>query len=83
MPKLKIKGKHYTVHRSNRKNKKFKIYKNGKTIHFGEKGYSISPGTKKGDRYCARSYGIKTNDPFSPNSLSRMMWKCVGKKSRR
>jgi hypothetical protein len=50
----------------------------------------IQPSTKKGDSYCARSYGIKKrlpkskqNDPNTPNNLSRKKWKCVGKKSRR
>lgn len=48
----------------------------------------IQPGTKKGDSYCARSYGIKKrmknpNSKNTPNALSRKKWKCVGKKSRR
>ena len=55
-----------------------------KTVHFGARGYSIAPGTKKGDRYCARSSGIKgKDDPVSPNYQSREMWDCVGKKSKR
>ena len=48
----------------------------------------IQPSTKKGDAYCARSYGIKKglskskqNDPNTPNNLSRKRWKCKGKKS--
>ena len=28
-----------------------------KTVRYGAKGYSIAPGAKKGDRYCARSWG--------------------------
>ena len=44
---------------------------------YGAKGYSISPGTKKGDSYCARSAGqMKKNpkaakNPNSPLRLSR------------
>lgn len=56
------------------------------TIRFGAKGYKIKPGTKAGDSYCARSYGImkkhpSAKNPNSPNSLSRKKWKCRGKKS--
>ena len=60
-----------------------------KTVRYGAKGYSISPGTKKGDSYCARSAGqMKKNpkaakDPNSPLRLSRKKWKCSGSKSRR
>jgi hypothetical protein len=76
--------------------KKFvKVVKNKKTgrtkkVSYGATGFTISPGTKKGDSYCARSYGIKMklppskrNDPNSPNNLSRKKWKCAGKKTRR
>jgi hypothetical protein len=35
--------------------KKFKKTIDGKTVKFGAKGYSIAPGTEKGDSYCARS----------------------------
>ena len=63
--------------------KKFKTTVNGKTIKFGAKGYSIAPGTSKGDNYCARSSGIpKCKGPKPcPNDLSRDAWGCVGKKS--
>ncbi len=61
-----------------------------KTVRYGAKGYTIAPGTKRGDSYCARSLGIKKrlskkkqNDPNSPNNLSRRKWKCSGAKSRR
>jgi len=62
------------------KGKKWKT--NG--VSHGQKGVKISPGTSRGDAYCARSYGIKgnwKNDPNSPNRLSRKKWKCRGKKS--
>jgi hypothetical protein len=58
-----------------------------KKVSYGAKGYRIAPGTKKGDSYCARSYGQMqdfskaANDPNSPLRLSRRKWKCVGKKS--
>lgn len=61
-----------------------------KTIKYGDSDYTISPGTSRGDSYCARSYGIKQslskekqNDPNTPNNLSRKKWKCSGKKSKK
>jgi len=55
---------------------------------YGQKGARISPGTSKGDSYCARSFGIKKglskkkqNDPNTANNLSRKKWKCKGAKS--
>jgi hypothetical protein len=84
------------------KGKKFvKVVKNSKTgrtkrVGYGARGYKISPGTSKGDSYCARSYGIKqemlkkggksakkARDPNSPNNLSRKKWRCSGKKSKK
>ena len=57
-----------------------------KTVSYGAKGYTIAPGTSRGDSYCARSYGIAKKHPSarkrtSPNFLSRQKWKCRGKKS--
>lgn len=76
----KAKKKTYTNPKTGRK----------KTVKYGQKGATVSPGTKKGDSYCARSNAIKKslpkekrNDPMSPNNLSRKRWKCVGDKSRR
>ena len=63
--------------------------KNKKTVRYGAKGYSIAPGTSKGDSYCARSYGQMKDHPSaakdanSPLRLSRKKWKCSGKRSRR
>ena len=60
-----------------------------KTVRYGAKGYSIAPGTKKGDSYCARSAGQmkkfpkSAKNPNSPLRLIRKKWKCSGKKSRR
>jgi hypothetical protein len=62
--------------------KKFKAKVDGKTVKFGAKGYSIAPGTPKGDSYCARSAGIKKcAKPPCANDLSRKAWGCEGKKS--
>ena len=62
--------------------KKYSAEVNGKTRSFGAKGYSIAPGTAKGDNYCARSSGIKKcKEPPCANDLSRKAWGCVGKKS--
>lgn len=57
-----------------------------KTVRFGQKGATISPGSKRGDSYCARSAKIKgdwKSDPNSPNALSRKKWRCKGSKSMR
>ena len=57
-----------------------------KTVKYGQKGATISPGTKRGDAYCARSAKIKgdwKSDPNSPNNLSRKKWGCVGSKSQK
>lgn len=58
---------------------------------YGAKGYRIAPGTDKGDRYCARSFGdMKSHgkdcsgkDRNTPLCLSRAKWRCSGKVSRR
>jgi hypothetical protein len=72
-----------------------KVVKNAKTgrtktVKYGQKGATISPGTPKGASYCARSYGIKKrlskeqqNNPNTANNLSRKKWKCVGKVSKK
>lgn len=62
--------------------------KNGRTrkISYGQKGSKISPGTAKGNAFCARTAKIKGNwkkDPNSKNRLSRARWKCSGKYSRK
>ncbi len=53
-------------------------------VKHGAKGYRISPGTPRGDAYCARSYGIAQKFPSareetSPNFQSRLKWGCKGK----
>jgi hypothetical protein len=73
--------------------KKYKkvIKKGGKTkiIRYGAKGYRIYPSTKRGDRYCARSWGQmkkfpkSAKNPNSPLRLSRAKWRCRGKISLR
>ena len=57
-----------------------------KTVKYGQKGATISPGSAKGNSYCARSAKIKgdwKSDPNSPNNLSRKRWRCKGSKSMR
>lgn len=60
-------------------------------VRYGAKGYRIAPGTDKGDRYCARSFGdMKSHgkdcggaDRNTPLCLSRAKWACSGKTSRK
>jgi hypothetical protein len=55
-----------------------------RTVRYGQKGATISPGSARGDAYCARSAKIKGNwkdDENSPNRLSRKKWRCRGSKS--
>ena len=78
------------LQRSKKFSKKVKT-KSGrtKTVRYGAKGYSISPGTKKGDSYCARSNGqMKKNLRPHVTPTVRCVclgkkWKCSGSKSRR
>lgn len=86
--RITVSGKRGTITPSNRKGKKWKFTPDNKSIkpvHAGAKGFTISPGTKKGDNYCARSSGIKSsgNSGVTPNNVARAMWKCNGKKSRK
>ena len=75
-------GKKSTHTYTDKKGKKRKV-------RYGAKGYSIAPGTKRGDSYCARSYGdMKSHnkdcsgkDRNTPMCLSRRKWKCKGKSS--
>jgi len=73
-----------------------KVVTNPKTgrkrrIRYGAKGYTIAPGTDKGDRYCARSFGDMKSEGYdcsgaernTPLCLSRAKWRCSGKTSRR
>lgn len=79
------------IKKSTRKNKQLMVNFKGKNIHFGDPHMREFPGTKRGDRYCARSFGIKDkkgkptrNNKLSPNYWSRtILWKCKGKKSKR
>ncbi len=64
---------------------------NTRKVRYGAKGYTIAPGTKKGDSYCARSLGdMKSEgmdcsgpDKNTPMCLSRKKWRCKGAKSSR
>lgn len=79
--------------RSKLKNKqeyaKFRYKGEERIIHYGDPSMKEYPGTKRGDSYCARSYGITDkkgfptrNNPLSPNYWSRReLWNCRGRKS--
>jgi hypothetical protein len=62
---------------------------NTRKVRYGAKGYTIAPGTKRGDSYCARSEGdMKSEgmdcsgaDKNTPMCLSRKKWRCRGAKS--
>jgi hypothetical protein len=73
-----------------------KVVTNPKTgrknkVRYGAQGYKIAPGTDKGDRYCARSFGDMKSEGYdcsgaernTPLCLSRAKWRCSGKASRR
>lgn len=66
------------IKKSNKPGKKWKTKVGGKTYHGGDSNYTISPGTKRGDAYCARSSGIKMTPR---NRMARKKWRCRGKKS--
>ena len=71
------------AHRRGRpKHKKWHSKYKGKSYWHGDSRYKIAPGTKRGDSYCARSWGIiKKHGKTPKNMLSRKKWKCRGKKS--
>ena len=74
---------------------KVKVTASGKRVSYGQAGKAkdggprVSPGTSKGDAYCARSAGQKrrspkaAKNPNSPLNLSRKRWKCSGTKSKK
>lgn len=71
-----------------RADKKWATKVGDKIVYHGGKGYRTFPGTKRGDSYCARSFGIAKKYPSarlktSPNYQSRIKWNCRGKKSLR
>lgn len=76
-----------TIKKSNKKNKEYvAVLDSGKEVHFADPDMKEYPGTKRGDNYCARSYGIAKkfnilNDKTSPNFWSRQLWSCKDKKS--
>lgn len=86
--KVKIFGKTVTIKDSNRKNKqKVAILPDGFKVHFGDPNMDEYPGTKRGDNYCSRSYGIAKKYDIekeirSPNFWSRWyLWNCNKDKS--
>jgi len=86
---VKVKGKKYDVYKSSRKNKQRMVKVDDKWIHYGDPKMKEYPGTKRGDSYCARSFGLGKKfgvleDPTSPNFWSRKdLWNCINKKSKR
>lgn len=62
---------------------------NTRKVRYGASGYTIAPGTKRGDSYCARSLGdmksegmdCSGSDKNTPMCLSRKKWRCKGAKS--
>lgn len=78
-------GRKYNIYKTHPSSKKkYKVKVGQKWVRFGAKGYRMFPSTKRGDSYCARSFGIKgVNDINSPNFWARKLWKCKGKKSMR
>lgn len=84
----KYKGKVFKITKSPESDKDYRAtFKDGKKIDFGAKEYPEFPGTDKGNRYCARSYGLgkkrgTLKDIKNANTLSRVYsWHCKGKKS--
>lgn len=72
------------IQRSDAKGKKKVAIRvsDGKKVHFGAQGYSISPGTPKGDNYCSRSQNLNKRG-FNANTLAREDWNCSGSKSKK
>ena len=82
MPIVVVNGKKYYVRPSTQNNKQYMVKVGKKTVHFADPKMPEYPGTKRGDSYCARSYGIKgKGDINSANYWSRKLWSCKGKKS--
>jgi hypothetical protein len=76
--------------RINKQKRAYFIYKDKeRVIDFGDPNLKEYPGTKRGDNYCTRSYGIKTKtgrrtalNPLYANFWSRViLWRCKEKKS--
>ena len=81
-------GREVVIKKSTRQDKQLvATFPDGDKIHFGDPTMKEYPGTKQGDNYCARSYGIGKRDgtlrnPKNANTLSRViLWNCKGKKS--
>ncbi len=87
MKTYKHNGKKYKIRKSNRKNKEYVAkLPSGKKVHFADPDMTEYPGTKRGDNYCARSFGIGKEHNIlgntkSPNFWSRQLWSCKKKKS--
>lgn len=83
---VRVFGQTVDIFQSPRKNKqRMAVLPSRKKVHYGDPKMPEFPGTKRGDNYCARSFGIKGKDNIeSPNFWSRKdLWNCKGKKSMR
>jgi len=86
---VKVKGEIFDIMKSNRKNKQLvaRSRRRKLNVHFGSPKYPEKPGTKTGDNYCSRSFGISKKyktfkDVKSPNFWSRWyLWNCNMDKS--
>lgn len=82
-----VKGKQYKIVKPTAKGKKYKavpVSGKGRSIHFGAKGYTVQPGTPRGNNYCARSSGIKSSKKgATANDFARKLWNCEGKISKK
>lgn len=80
-------GEIYGINKSEKKGKQYVVkLPSGKRVHFADPKMAEYPGTKRGDNYCARSFGIGKKygvlkDTKSPNFWSRQLWSCKGRKS--
>lgn len=82
---VKVYDEVWRVTKSNRINKQMKAtrLKDNYVVHFGDPNMREFPGTKRGNNYCSRSFGIgNLKNTQSANFWSRWyLWNCKGKKS--
>lgn len=86
MGRATINGVKGNIRTSTRNGKKWMFVpddENKKTVHAGQAGETIQPGSPAGNNYCARSNGIPhgKQGKVTPNDLARYMWRCEGKRS--
>jgi len=87
--RVKVKGKEFKISQSQKPDKQRKACRNGDCVHYGDPDMPEFPATKRGDNFCARSFGLGKKfdvlgDTSSANFWSRKdLWNCDGKKSRK